>query len=331
MDDHDNQSYSTSSDEGGGAMCARSIRAVLIATTHLLACVFAQTGIAQTPQTSPSIKVTLLGTGSPQLNADRLGPCTLVEIGNDKLLFDAGRACTLRLAQGRVSFADVKTVLLTHLHADHTFALPDLFVTGWIVGRNVPLEVRGPRGTKAMMSAMTRALDRDIASRLESAQRARQRPSYVAIDIESGVSYERDGFRVTAFEVDHSIRPAFGYRIDANEHSVVLSGDTRYSEALVRMAQGVDVLVHEVAFGLAGMTTQQQWIVSAHTTPNEAARVFAAAKPKLALYSHLILFAGASDADVMTATREVYPGRVEIGTDLTVIEIGDDVSVRRRM
>ena len=133
--------------------------------------------------------------------------------------------------------------------------------------------------------------------------------------------------KVTAFDVPHSISPAFGYRIDANGRSIVLSGDTRYSEALIQNAGGVDVLVHEVVFGAT--TTEQQQISSSHTLPEQAARVFAAARPKLAIYSHVILF-GATDDDVMAATRKVYGGRVEMGTDLTVIEVGDNINVQHR-
>jgi ribonuclease Z len=95
---------------------------------------------------------------------------------------------------------------------------------------------------------------------------------------------------------------------------------------LIRHAQGVDVLVHEVVFGAT--TTEQQQITNGHTTPEQAAQVFAATKPKLAIYSHLILFGGSAE-DVVVATQKVYNGRVEMGTDLTVIEIGDSIDVRR--
>jgi len=76
------------------------------------------------------------------------------------------------------------------------------------------------------------------------------------------------------------------------------------------------------------MSSEQQLIANAHTAPDKAAQVFAATKPKLAIYSYLISF-GASDDDVMAATRKAYSGRVEMGTDLTVIEIGDNITVRR--
>jgi ribonuclease Z len=255
-----------------------------------------------------------------------MGPCTLVEAGSEKVLFDAGRGCAIRLAQAGVPWREWTTVFLTHLHADHTFALSDLFLTGWILGRAEALDVRGPKGTREMIGSMIKGIDLDVATRLKSGMRLRQPPAYVATEIEPGVVYDRAGMKVTAFDVPHSISPAFGYRIDANGRSIVLSGDTRYSETLIRNAQDVDVLVHELVFGAA--TTEQQFITEAHTTPEQAAKVFAATKPKLAIYSHLILF-GSSAADALTATQKVYGGRVEMGTDLTVIEVGDSINVRR--
>lgn len=299
------------------------LQASLARILSLVACVLGvSTGAQAPPQT---VHVTLLGTGSPTLSAERMGPCTLIEAGSVRLLFDAGRGCAIRLAQARVPWRDLTEVFLTHLHADHTFALPDLHVMGWILGRTDPLDVHGPSGTSEMMTSMIRAIEPDIASRLRTIP-TRKPPAYRSTEIRPGVVYERAGIKVTAFDVPHSISPAFGYRIDANGRSIVLSGDTRYSETLIQHAQGVDVLVHEVVFGAA--TAEQQQIAKAHTTPEDAAQVFAATKPKLAIYSHLILF-GASADDVVAATQKVYNGRVEMGTDLTVIEVGDSINVRR--
>ncbi len=112
-----------------------------------------QTGSAQ------DIKVTLLGTGTPVPAMNRFGPSILVEAGGQTFLFDAGRGAMQRLAQLRVRWQDVDGLFLTHLHSDHVVGFPDLWLTGWLVGsgRDRPLLVRGPRGTKRMMSHLEQA------------------------------------------------------------------------------------------------------------------------------------------------------------------------------
>ena len=101
------------------------------------------------------IKVTLLGTGCPPPVMNRFGPSILVEAGGQKFIFDAGRGALQRLNQINVPWRDVNGVFLTHLHSDHVVGFPDLWLTGWLTaGRDRPLEVWGPRGTKRMMSLL---------------------------------------------------------------------------------------------------------------------------------------------------------------------------------
>ena len=282
---------------------------------------------AQTPSaTPPALRVTLLGTGTPTPSEQRFGACTLVEAAEQRLLFDAGRGCVIRLNQVGVAWRDLTSVFLTHLHADHTFALPDVFLMGWILGRTDSLDLRGPAGTKDMFASMVHSLDVDIASRVVN---SRKPPAYSATDIAPGVIYDRNGLKVTAFEVDHTVKPAFGYRVDFNGRSVVFSGDTRYSENLIRHARGADVLVHEVVFGAGQLNEQQQFVIAGHTTPSQAAQVFEATKPRLAIYSHVLLLGSASDEAVMATTRAGYSGRVEMGVDLTVIDVADTIATRQ--
>ena len=195
------------------------------------------------------IKVTLLGTGAPPPVMHRFGPSILVEAGGQKFLIDAGRGALQRLGQLRVRWQDVDGVFLTHLHSDHVVGFPDLWLTGWLVGpgRDRPLHVRGPRGTKKMMLHLEQAYEFDIRIRLYDDRAAPEGIVVLAEDISEGVVFEKGGVKITAFEVDHKpIKPAFGYRVDYGGRSVVLSGDTRVSQNLIRHAQGVDVLVHEV-------------------------------------------------------------------------------------
>lgn len=282
------------------------------------------------------IKVTLLGTGTPVPAMNRFGPSILVEAAGQKFLFDAGRGALQRLAQLRIRWQDVDGVFLTHLHSDHVVGFPDLWLTGWLVGagRSRPLHVWGPRGTRKMMSHLEQAYEYDIRIRLYDDRASPDGVVILAEDIGEGVVHEKGGVKITAFDVDHTpIKPAFGYRIDHAGRSVVLSGDTRVSDNLIRHAQGVDLLVHEVAspetFQRAGAPPERaKSIVAHHVTPEQAGEVFSRTKPKLAVYSHIVL-PTATEQDLLPSTRKTYSGPLEVGEDLMVITVGEKVEVRR--
>jgi ribonuclease Z len=283
----------------------------------------------------PEIKVTLLGTGCPPAVMNRFGPSILVEAGEQKFLFDAGRGALQRLNQVKVRWRDVQGVFLTHLHSDHVVGFPDLWLTGWLTpGRDVPLQVWGPRGTKKMMSHLEQAYEYDIRIRLYDDRASPDGVVILAEDVAGGFVYEKNGVKITAFEVDHTpVKPAFGYRIDYAGRSVVLSGDTRVSENLIRHAQGVDLLVHEVAapetFQRAGTPPERaKSVVAHHVTPEQAGEVFSRTKPKLAVYSHIVL-PTATEQDLIPPTRKTYAGPLELGEDLMVMEVGETVVVRR--
>jgi len=184
------------------------------------------------------------------------------------------------------------------------------------------------------MSHLERAYEYDIRIRLNTDRASPDGVVLLAKDINEGVVYDKDGVKVTAFEVDHApVKPAFGYRIDYSGHSVVLSGDTRVSENLIRYAQGVDLLVHEVAvpesFQRAGIPPDRMKnILAYHTTPEQAGDVFTRTRPKLAVYSHICL-PTATEQDLLPATRKTYAGPLELGEDLTVIEVGEKIEVRK--
>ncbi len=281
------------------------------------------------------ITITLLGTGCPPAVMNRFGPSILVEAGGQKFLFDAGRGALQRLNQLKVRWQDVRGVFFTHLHSDHVVGFPDLWLTGWLTpGRSVPLNVWGPRGTKNMMSHLEQAFDFDIRIRLYDDRPSPDGIVLLTEEIGEGVVYEKGGVRITAFEVDHApIKPAFGYRVDHAGRSIVLSGDTRVSDNLIRHAQGVDVLVHEVAapetFQRAGASPERaQSVVAHHVTPEQAGEVFSRTKPKLAVYSHIVL-PTATEQDLIPPTRKTYSGPLELGEDLMVIAVGPTIEVRR--
>jgi ribonuclease Z len=274
-------------------------------------------------------RVTLLGTGAPPPVLDLFGPSTLVEVGTEKFIFDAGRGAMQRLHQLQIPFADITGVFLTHHHSDHVVGFTDLWLSGWIGRpwgkRRIPLRVWGPEGTQQMMEHLPKAFHVDI--RVRSKSYPPEGVMLEAREIREGLVYDADGVKVSTFEVDHGGEelPAFGYRIDYRGHSAVLSGDTTFNENLILHAQGADLLVHEVtaASGTAAETAAQlKRISSNHTTPEQAGEVFTRVKPKLAVYNHLLLFGSARVEDLIPATRKNYSGPLLVGEDLTRIEIG---------
>jgi ribonuclease Z len=292
----------------------------------------AASAAAQSPEIPANeIRVTLLGTGTPRPLMDRFGPSILVEAGREKLIFDVGRGAMQRIFQLGVSYADITGVFLTHLHSDHTVGLPDLWLTGWLISsRATPLELWGPTGTRKMAGALEAAysFDRDIRVRDDKVPAEGGR--IVAHDIGERVLFDRGGVKVTAFLVDHGvIRPAFGYRVDAGGHSVVLSGDTRYSPNLISHAKGTDLLIHEVGAASDAelrANPHTRTIIGHHTPPDRAAALFNEVHPKLAVFSHIVL-RGATVEDVMRTTQLTYGGPLRMGEDLMRIHIGDEVTV----
>jgi ribonuclease Z len=283
-------------------------------------------------QANPSdLEVTLLGTGTPLPVMERFGPSILIQAGSETLLFDAGRGCLQRLRQIDVSYDKIDALFLTHLHSDHIVGLPDLWLTGWLVsGRSRPLNVYGPAGTKQMTEYLQKAFAFDIKIRVGDDKKFEEGSNLFTSEIEQGSIYEKNGVRVIAIKVDHHPDiPAFGYRIEYNGHSVVLSGDTRYCENLISFAKGTDLLVHEVVIApdTVSKTDPKYPVFAHHTTVEQAAKVFNEVKPKLAAYSHVVKPFGQNEQELLRRTKAHYSGPVIIGEDLMSFSVGDSVSV----
>jgi len=306
----------------------------------LLALLLGATVSTQTKANS-DFKVTLLGTGTPIPDPDRFGPSTLVEAGNQKLLFDAGRGVPIRVQQLGFRESKIDVVFLTHYHSDHTVGIPDIWLTGWLGNRRQkPFRLIGPVGAKSLMANLESAYALDIKIRLVDEKLPPEGIATVVEEFEKdGVVYDKDGVKVIAFTVNHGadIKPAVGYRIEYKGHAVVISGDTRYDQNVIKYGTGVDLLIHEVCIVRPELLSNPfiQRVVNHHTSPREAGQVFSLAKPKLAVYSHLVFLASdkvprATVDDIVAGTRETYSGPLQVGEDLMSFEIGDTVIVSQR-
>jgi ribonuclease Z len=139
------------------------------------------------------------------------------------------------------------------------------------------------------------------------------------------------GVHITAFEVNHGdlIKPAYGYRIDYQNHSAVISGDTRFNENVIKYGTDADVLIHEVCAAdqkLLAIPAFQR-ISAHHTSPHEAGLVFERAHPKLAVYIHIVRLSSPdipepSLAEIVAETRQTYQGPLVVGEDLMTFNIG---------
>lgn len=311
----------------------------------LALCLGAFTALGAEPSASPGeFRVTLLGTGSPLPSVKRFGPSVLVQTGGRTLVFDAGRGAAQRLVQLGVRLGSVDALFITHLHSDHLVGLPDLWLTGWlplpVANRKGAFVVYGPPGTREMMEHLEKAFDWDIETRMADQKLARADVSVEATDFAPGVVYDRDGVKVTAFEVDHGdlVKPAFGFRVDCGGRSVVISGDTRFNENLIRNAAGTNLLIHQVAAArpeLLEKSAPVRAILAHHTKPDEAGVVFSRVKPRLAVYYHFSLQGGAgvpapTEQDVLEMTRKTYAGPLVLGEDLMTFTIEPDGAVTQK-
>jgi ribonuclease BN (tRNA processing enzyme) len=280
-------------------------------------------------QDTTGTRIVMLGTGTPNPDPDHMGPAVAVVVNGTAYLVDAGAGIMRRAEQARrngVAALDAKVigiVFLTHLHSDHTIGLPDVIHTGWVAGRKDPLRLFGPPGTAEMARHLTMAYGADIENRRTGLQPHTEQGWRVdATDVGAGVVYRDSNVTVTAFEVPHANwEHALGYRFDTRDRSIVFSGDTRPSDAVVTACHGCDVLVHE-AYSMQGFNGRsadwQRYHADAHTSSAALAELATRARPKLLLLYHQMLWSGATEEDLLREIRAGYGGLVVSARDLGI-------------
>jgi ribonuclease BN (tRNA processing enzyme) len=301
------------------------------ASIVFLAALLSPVGAAAQPDTVPATRVVMLGTGTPNADPDRSGPGVAVVRGGDAYLVDAGPGIVRRAAAaqrggvGALAADRLRVVFLTHLHSDHTLGLPDLILSPWVLERREPLEVYGPPGTREMVDHILAAYRADIRNRIDGLEPANETGWTVNVhEVAPGVVLRRGDLTVSAFAVPHGDwEHAFGYRFETPDRSVVISGDTRASDAVVAACNGCDVLVHEVYSAERFATRPPEWQryhARAHTSTTELAALAVRARPGLLVLYHQ-LFWGTTDERLVDEVRAAgFAGRVVSARDLGVYE-----------
>ena len=189
----------------------------------------------------------------------------------------------------------LRVVFVTHLHSDHTVGYPDLILTPWVLGRRVPLEVYGPSGIKEMTAHVLEAYRADFETRMKDSRLYTvgafpEGHAVNAHETRAGVVYKDGNVTVTAFPTKHAME-SYGYRFDAPDRSIVISGDTNPTQATIDACNGCDVLIHEVLTHdwLSRRPDFHAYAAQHHTTTTQLVELATKARPRLLVLYHASL------------------------------------------
>jgi len=324
------------------------LRALLFATLLLSSSGWAAADPDKSaPEGKGRIELTFLGTGAPRPSPDRYGASILVEAGDRKVLIDCGPGIRQRIfeAGNFELLTGITDVFVTHLHYDHIADIDDLWIAGWMYGRNVDLNVYGPAGTAAFVDNIRAAYRWDIRYR-EIVGIPPQGNGMVGHDMKPGIIYDKDGLRITAFHVAHMpIDPktnkvgdldgdTWGFRVDYEGRSVVFSGDMRAlpDSEIIKFGRGADVVIQEVQVPSPGNSSEAERAnvsLNVHTSPSQAGYVFSQTTPRMAVYSHIIPPQTTSE-ELSRLTRPSYKGPLTTAFDLMTLSVGDQIEIGKR-
>jgi ribonuclease BN (tRNA processing enzyme) len=285
------------------------------------------------PRPSEGTRLILLGTGGgPRPRKTVSSSAQVIVSDGAAYVIDCGDGVARQLVHADISLRALRHVFITHQHSDHTADYGNLLWLAWTAGLSTPVHTWGPPPLSRMTRQFLAMNAEDIAVRIADEARAPLAPLIVPHDLTNAGPLAVPGpVRVTAAIVDHPpVRPALAYRFDAPDRSIVISGDTRPSPALVELARGADVLVHEALFPSAvdrlvakvpNAQRLKESILSHHTTAEQAGQIAQDARVKTLVLSHLIPAEDplVTEADWIAAAATHFAGRIIVGRDLLAI------------
>lgn len=287
------------------------------------------------------MKYTLLGSGAVWPSEKYAGPSQLLDVGEESpLLFDCGRGFSHRVVQAGYQIDKIRNVFFTHHHFDHNSEYAYFLLLTWVMGRNDPLNVYGPEGTKRLNDATIDTIYiEDISSRLsmrdiyrgnkvltydESPPRTRDGLKTKVTELtQAGMVLENSNWKMSCGFTDHisAYIKSLAYRIDSHGRSIVIAGDSRPTPNIVTLAKGADVLVHECT-GPEEFLEKRGYAMW-HSGPTQLGKVAQEAGVKKLVMKHFHQeFIDEKHLQEMAAhAREVFDGEVIIGRELFNLEI----------
>lgn len=270
-------------------------------------------------------RLILLGTaGGPRPRATRSASAQAIVIGDTAYVVDCGDGVARQLVLAGVPLRNVRHIFITHHHSDHTADYGNLLLLAWGDNLTTPVDTWGPPPLHRITQLFFEMNKPDLDVRERDEGRPPLKPLVHAHDVRrNGVVMADDRVRVTCATVEHPLVPAaLAYRFDCPDRSIVFSGDTHQSSALVRLARGADVLVHEALYlpaapGAPGSPLRKH-IVDSHTAAEDAGRVAEEAGVKTLVLSHLVPSENPpiSDEQWAAAAATTFKGKIVVGRDL---------------
>jgi ribonuclease BN (tRNA processing enzyme) len=251
-------------------------------------------------------------------------------------VLDCGLGVTWQYAQTGIPFPALRSIFITHHHADHNIEYGPLLVVGWINGMHLDVRAFGPPPLRQMTEDFIRAYKTTLDFWVED---LKMKP-LVAVDVQevsaAGPVMQDDNVKVSAAIVEHPpVKPALGYRFDFKDRSIAFSSDTAASEAMVKIARGADVLVHEAMYIPALETFIRREIAKGrpikfedlmahmkadHTPVEDVGRIAQEAGVKTLVLSHLTpAIDGINDDTWRAAAAKYFKGEIIVGKEFMVV------------
>jgi ribonuclease BN (tRNA processing enzyme) len=303
---------------------------------QFLASATALSAAALLPQAAPAAgrtRLILLGTGGgPRPKKQNNASAQVIVAGDSLYVVDCGDGVARQLVLAGLSLDRLRHVFITHHHSDHNADYGNLLLLSWASGLRTRVDAWGPPPIAEITRLFFEMSAYDIDIRIRDEGRVPLRPLVHAHEIAGpGQVMQDDNVKVTCALVPHPmVEPAFAYRLDTADRSIVISGDTAYSEALIALAKGAEVLVHEALFlpavdrlvaRVPNAATLRPHLLASHTSAEDCGRVAAAAGVRTLVLSHFV----PPDDPLVTedmwrdAAARHFRGEIVVGRDLLEI------------